>query len=63
MGPLAQAAKLALDVTGAALLTVEQGSKHRAFCFWCVAAAAATAGALPVSLPEARRAWRRVRRR
>lgn len=60
--PLLQAGKVGMDAASAAILTVEQLSKHRAFCSWCLAAAAATAAALPLSLPEAKAAFRRLRR-
>lgn len=56
--PLLAAAKLAADGAGAAVLTAEQLSKHRALCFYCLVASAATWAALPLALPEARAAWR-----
>lgn len=34
-----QALKVAADTASAAMLTVEQVSKHRAVCFWCLAGA------------------------
>lgn len=58
--PLAAAAKATLDALGAVLLTAEQGSKQRAFCFYCLLAAGATLAAIPHVLPEARVAWRRL---
>jgi len=62
MVPLLAATKLALDAVGASYLTVEQVSKHRAICAWCLAAAAASTAALPAAIPEARAAWRALRR-
>ena len=59
--PIAQTAKLALDVVSAGVLTVEQVSKHRALCFWYLLSAAATVAALPPSLPETREALARLR--
>lgn len=59
--PLLAAAKLAYDALGAAYLTVEQISKHRALCAWCLFAAAASTAAVPAALPEARIAWRVLR--
>jgi uncharacterized membrane protein len=59
--PLALAAKVGADAAGAAKLTVDQWTKHRAFCGWCLAAAGATFAALPAVLPEAKAAWRRLR--
>ena len=59
--PLLATAKLAYDALGAAYLTVEQISKHRALCVWCLAAAAASTAAVPAALPEARAAWKAIR--
>ncbi len=61
--PLALAAKVSVDAAMAAKLSVDQWTKHRAFCFWCLAAATATFATVPLALPEARAAWRRLRRR
>ncbi len=59
--PLALAAKVALDAVGAIVLTVEQGSKHRRYCSWCLLAAAASLAMVPAVVPESRQAWRRLR--
>ncbi len=59
--PLAAAAKLAYDSVGAAWLTAEQISKHRALCFYCLLASASTWGALGYAVPEARSALRSLR--
>jgi len=59
--PLALAAKVGFDVANAAKLTVDQWTKHRAFCFWCLLAAAATFAAAPLVIPEAMAALRRER--
>ena len=59
--PLLAAAKLGYDAAGAAWLTAEQVSKHRALCFYCLLAGAATWGALAEALPEARVAWKSLR--
>lgn len=59
--PLALAAKVSADAAGAAKLTADQWTKHRAFCGWCLAAAGATFAAVPAVLPEAKAAWRRLR--
>lgn len=56
--PLALAAKVAADAANAAKLTVDQWTKHRAFCFWCLLAATATFAMVPVIIPEAREAAR-----
>jgi uncharacterized membrane protein len=54
--PLALAAKVALDALFAAKLTLDQATKHRAFCFWCLLAASATFAQVPLVVPEARAA-------
>ncbi|MDQ3107408.1 MAG: vitamin K epoxide reductase [Actinomycetota bacterium] len=59
--PLALAVKAAVDATSAGVLTVEQMSKHRRFCSWCLVAAAANLAAFPLTLPEAKASWRRLR--
>lgn len=56
--PLALAAKVAFDVAQAGKLTVDQWTKHRAFCFWCLVAAGATFAMAPLVVPEAREALR-----
>ena len=59
---LALGAKLVADAAGSLVLTVEQGTKHRRFCSWCLASAALSVAAVPQVVPEARAAWRAVRR-
>jgi uncharacterized membrane protein len=56
--PLALAAKVAFDVANAARLTVDQWTKHRAFCLWCLIAASATFAMVPLVIPEAMTAGR-----
>ncbi|MDQ6938419.1 MAG: vitamin K epoxide reductase [Actinomycetota bacterium] len=58
--PLAMAAKVVVDAAGGVFLTLEQATKHRRFCFWCLLAAAANVAALPQVVPEARVALRAV---
>ncbi len=60
--PMLAAAKLALDAVGGAYLTIEQISKHRRLCSWCLVAAVAQAAAVPLALPEAREALQRLHR-
>jgi len=50
----ALAAKVALDATNAAKLTVDQWTKYRAFCVWCLLAAGATLAMLPFAWNEIR---------
>lgn len=59
--PLLLAAKASGDAAMSIGLTVEQASRHRRFCSYCLTAAAANVAILPLALPEARAAWRRIR--
>lgn len=56
--PLALGAKVIADALQAGKLTVEQWTRHRAFCSWCLVAAGFTFAAVPQALPEARAALR-----
>jgi hypothetical protein len=58
--PVALAAKTAVDALQAAKLTVDQWVRHRAFCSWCLTAAASTFAVIPVVLPELRAALRAI---
>lgn len=57
--PVALAAKATADALGGAFLTVEQVSKHRRFCGYCLLSAAANVAAAVQTVPEARAALRR----
>ena len=57
--PLLLAAKVCLDTVAAGKLTLDQWTKHRAFCFWCLLASAATFATVPLVIPEACAALRR----
>lgn len=61
--PIALAVKAGFDAAQAARLTRDQWVKHRAFCIWCLLAAGATFAILPLTLPEARSATRRLQSR
>ncbi|HEY2801594.1 MAG TPA: vitamin K epoxide reductase family protein [Chthoniobacterales bacterium] len=61
--PLALLAKAGVDAAQAARLTVDQWTRHRAFCFWCLLAAGATFAALPLAVPEAVAAIGHLRKR
>lgn len=61
--PLALLAKTTADAGQAAKLTVDQWTKHKAFCFWCLLAAAATFAALPLAVPEAIEAVNQLRKK
>jgi hypothetical protein len=52
--PMVLAGKAVFDAGQAAKLTVDQWTKHRAFCSWCLVAAASTFAVLPRVLPESR---------
>ncbi len=58
--PLLLAAKVAADTAVAGKLTVDQWTKHRAFCLWCLLAAGATFAQVPLVVPEARAAIRQL---
>ncbi len=58
--PLALAAKTAADAGGGLYLLAEQITKHRKVCSWCTVAALAQLATLPIALPEARAAVRRL---
>ena len=60
--PRALALKAAFDAAQAAKLTVDQWTKHRAFCSWCLLAAGATFAVVPAVLPELRASIGRARR-
>jgi uncharacterized membrane protein len=60
--PLLAAAKVVTDALNGGYLFAEQVSRHRAICSWCTVAAAASVATVPLVLPEARRAWARLRR-
>lgn len=61
--PIALAAKAALDAAQAGKLTLDQWFKHRAFCSWCLTAAAVTFAVVPAVVPELRAALRTIRER
>ncbi len=51
--PLALAAKAGVDALQAGKLTYDQWAKHKAFCIWCLIAAAATFATVPLVVGEA----------
>lgn len=61
--PLALSAKVALDALQAGRLTIDQWTKHRAFCIWCLLAAGTTFASVPLVVPEARAALQQVARK
>lgn len=59
--PLVLAAKIIIDAVNAGKLTWDQWAKHKAFCSYCLLAAAATFATVPLALPEARAAYRTLK--
>ncbi len=60
--PLALAGKVGIDALQTGKLTYDQWAKHRAFCSWCLLAAGATFASVPLVVPEAFAALRRLAR-
>ena len=58
--PLALAAKAGVDALQAGKLTYDQWAKHKAFCIWCLVAAAATFATVPLVIGEAAAAARQL---
>lgn len=58
--PLLLGVKVFADAFQAGKLSWEQWDLHQAFCFWCLIAAAATFIAVPLAVPEAWGALRRL---
>lgn len=61
--PIALAAKVGIDAAVAAKLTVDQWTKHRAFCFWCLIGAGASLASTPLVVAEAKAALAALRTR
>lgn len=59
--PIGMAAKALLDAAAAGKLTVDEWTKYRAFCFWCLLTTTATFAVLPLAIPEARAALRQLK--
>ncbi len=58
--PLALAAKVAFDTSQGIRLTVDQATKQKAFCFWCLLSAVSTFATVPLVIPETRAAIRQI---
>jgi uncharacterized membrane protein len=54
--PLMLAGKVAIDAANSGRLTVDQWTKHRAFCSWCLLASYASFATVPFVIPETRAA-------
>jgi hypothetical protein len=61
--PLLMAGKVAADVLTNLSLVREEWGENKALCAWCQTATVASTASLALALPEARRAWRRLRHR
>lgn len=61
--PLALAAKVGFDALQVGKLTYDQWAKHKAFCVWCLLAAAATFATVPLVLGEAAAAVDKIGKR
>jgi uncharacterized membrane protein len=58
--PIALAPKVGFDAIVAAKYTLDEWRKYRALCFWCLLATSATIASLPLVIPEAQIALRRL---
>jgi uncharacterized membrane protein len=58
--PLLLAAKAGGDALFAAKLLVDQPTKYKAACSWCIASACATFAVAALAIPEARKSWRNL---
>jgi uncharacterized membrane protein len=56
--PISMGAKALLDAALAGKLTVDEWTKYRAFCFWCLLTTAATFAVVPFAIPETKAAVR-----
>ena len=56
--PLALAVKTLFDAAQASRLTVNELTKQRTFCLWCLLTTGATLATVPLAVPEARAALR-----
>jgi short chain dehydrogenase len=60
---LALAAKIGFDAIQASILTVDQVTKQKTLCIWCLLAAGATFASVPLVIPESYAALRRLLRK
>lgn len=61
--PLVLLAKSLLDAAGGTYLFAEQVTRHKKVCSWCTVSAGLLLATVPTVLPEARAAWKVLRRR
>jgi uncharacterized membrane protein len=60
--PMALAGKVAVDALVSAKLSADQATRYKAACLWCLSASVATWAMVPLVVPEAKEAWRNLRR-
>jgi uncharacterized membrane protein len=60
--PLAMAAKVAFDALNAGKLTLDQWTKYRSFCIWCLLSAGATFAMFPLAIEEVLSVWKQKRK-
>jgi len=53
--------KALADAAFAGKLLIDQPTKYKAYCSWCVTGALATLAVVPLAWPEARAAWQHIR--
>ncbi len=58
---LGMGVKALADAAFSIKLLIDQPTKYKAYCSWCVTGALATLAVVPLALPEARAAWERLR--
>lgn len=58
--PLAMAAKIGIDAAVGVKYAYGEWSNNRRLCFWCLLASGAAVAAVPLAVPEARAALRRL---
>jgi uncharacterized membrane protein len=51
-----------VDALVSAKLSADQATRYKAACLWCLSASAATFAMVPLVMPEAKEAWRNLRR-
>jgi uncharacterized membrane protein len=58
---LGMGVKALADAAFAIKLSIDQSTKYKAYCSWCVTSALATLAAVPLAWPETRAAWQHIR--
>lgn len=58
--PLLMTAKVTFDVANSIKLSIDQWTKDRAFCVWCLTSSAMTFATAPLVWSETRSAWKQL---